>query len=157
GTGISAPGGGMPQNGALLQGSTTTTTLPECRPVCMRKTPQLKGWFNTCDHSLLRKAMCSHCNAIYMPGRTVPGWYDGCNNNLIMEVEVERTTTIATTTTQSTQTTVQSAVSTSISPSTGISSLSSLTTSNSALTSSSSSWRSSLASSAVSSIISLAG
>jgi hypothetical protein len=64
--------------------STTSTTLTECYPVCLRKTPQLKGWFNSCTGNLIRQASCSSCNPVCLSNKKTEGWYDGCNSKFIM-------------------------------------------------------------------------
>ncbi|MBM3308772.1 MAG: hypothetical protein FJY77_00815 [Candidatus Altiarchaeales archaeon] len=101
--------------------STTTTTLPACGPVCIKKSPSLKGWFNYCTKELVKEASCTHCSVVYKDG----GWYDGCNSRLIMTAGTVITTTTTsaakTTTTVNTQTSslrssmVSSAVSSAIS------------------------------------------
>ncbi|MFH1125605.1 MAG: hypothetical protein V1703_00635 [Candidatus Altiarchaeota archaeon] len=64
--------------------TTTTTTIPSnCKPVCIRKTPQLKGWFDPCTGKLVKQAMCSHCKPLCLPNKTIEGWYDDCNGKFI--------------------------------------------------------------------------
>jgi len=111
--------------------ATTTTTLPKCAPVCIKKTPYLKGWFNYCTKQLIKEASCTHCSLIYKEENGVAGWYDGCNSRLITTIG----TVITTTTTTTVQTTKSTAPSTTFNSQT-------------------SSMRSSLVSSAVSSALS---
>jgi hypothetical protein len=53
----------------------------------MAKTAQLKGWFNPITGQLIRRAGCSHCNAVCLTNKKTIGWYDGCNSNFLIAAE----------------------------------------------------------------------
>ena len=82
---------GAPQSGASYGTTvgpsygTTTTTIPQygCQPVCLKKTPALKGWFDSCTGNFLKRAYCTHCKPICLKDKKIEGWYDGCNSKFI--------------------------------------------------------------------------